>query len=139
MDEGYFVDPKEVARLAEAAIAADDKLRQATWSGPSNLRDLSLENKPTDYTDDDQVRDWVTRSDRADLAALATPTKVKLVNTLTDGWIADQDLSAVEAICRTARPGAQSDALRAALGARLDGMWSGDQHSRLQAAINDLR
>jgi hypothetical protein len=104
-----------------------------------NVRDLSVENAPDPGSTDDQIRDWVTRSDAGQMAALATPTKVKMANELMSGWVSDQDVGAIEILCRTARPGAQSDALREAIGPWVDRMWSDDQRTRIQEALKELR
>jgi uncharacterized protein YukE len=104
-----------------------------------NVRDLADENIPTVFSDDDQVRDWVSRSDPAEVATVATATKVRMVDSLMDGWISNDDVTAIESICRTARAGDQAEAVRAAVSARLGEMWGSEQRTRLQAAIDGMR
>jgi hypothetical protein len=104
-----------------------------------NVRDLADENIPTVFSNDDQVRDWVSRSDAAEVATVATATKVRMVNSLMDGWISNDDVSAIESICRTARAGDQAEAVRAAVSARLGEMWGSEQRTRLQATLDGMR
>jgi uncharacterized protein YukE len=103
-----------------------------------NLRDLASENPPSYSTSDDQIRDWVSRGSTNQLATLATTTKINMINTLMDGLISDQDVTAIESICRTARSGDQADAVRAAVAARLGEMWGSEQQARLRAAIDAM-
>jgi hypothetical protein len=103
-----------------------------------NVRDLARENAPTALSTDDQVRDWVSRSNAADMVVVATATKVRMVDSLMDGWISDQDVAALESICATARPGDQADAVRAAVESRIGSMWGSAQKARLQAAIDAM-
>ena len=106
--------------------------------GAQNLHDLGAENTPTQSTDDDQIREWASRRGEADLPGLATNTKIRMVGTLMDGWISDEDVTALEVICRTARPGEQASALREAITARLGGMWGSGQRARVRAALDAM-
>lgn len=103
-----------------------------------NLRDIPAENAPSVSTDDDQVRDWLSRRGAAELPGLATSAKIRMVGTLMDGWMSDADVAALEQICRTARPGEQADALRAAIGSRIGEMWGGEQQARLRTALEAM-
>jgi hypothetical protein len=101
---GIFVGP----RWGYQADAGYEGNLMAGGAGPissQNVRDFARENAPTPFSTDNQVRDWMERHDADDMAVIATTTKVRMVNSLMDGWISDQDVTAIESICATARPG----------------------------------
>lgn len=71
--------------------------------GSQNVADLASENAPSPYwmNDDDHIRDWVSEHSNADIARLSTAHKLQAIRILMGGWISDDDMSAMDKICRS--------------------------------------
>ncbi len=53
------------------------------------------------FNDDDQIRTWVAKQDLAAVGRQPAPEKIRMINTLLDGWVSDDDLDAIDRICRS--------------------------------------
>jgi len=71
--------------------------------GSQNVADLASENAPSPYwmNDDDEIRNWINTHPNADIARLSTAHKLQAIHILMGGWISDDDINAMEKICRS--------------------------------------
>jgi hypothetical protein len=101
-----------------------------------NLRDLADENMPAWLDQDDRVRAWLRHHAIQDISALSAAQKVVMVQTLADGWVAEEDLAGIVRLCAAAKTRAQADALRAAI----DPLSFSDlgQRTRLRTAFANM-
>jgi hypothetical protein len=96
------------------------------------VRDIGVENAPSTFADDDQIRLWVSRHGAAEIGALSTATKIQMINTLLDGWISDEDVATIGSICAAVTSSAESTAVKRALSLRLLDMTSIGQRTRVR-------
>jgi hypothetical protein len=66
---------------------------------------------------DTEIRDWVAAQTPEALAALSLGEKLRMTNRLLDGWVSDDDLTAIRKICRNASA-TEMTSIRAALHSR---------------------
>jgi len=86
---------------------------------------------------DSEIRDWITAHDAATILGVSTTEKVRLVNRLFDGWVSDDDVSAIETIMSNLSA-ADKAAVRALIARRVDDLSSVGQRTRLRAALTRL-
>jgi hypothetical protein len=104
---------------------------------PNTLKEGYLDQDvPTRHlASDSDIRDWVSTHNTADIAALSTSEKIRLLNRLLDGWISDEDVAAFEKICSSVDTLAEQLALRTALGPRENDIRSPAQRNRIHMAL----
>jgi hypothetical protein len=82
-----------------------------------NAADVATETAPSPYwiNDDDQVRAWIVSHSRADIARLSTRNKINAMKTLQSGWVSEDDVEAVAAICGCVGSTIEANAIRRAI------------------------
>jgi hypothetical protein len=88
-------------------------VHRGTLAG-QNVADLASENAPSPYwmNDDDHIRNWVFAHSNADIAVLSTTHKLQAIRILMGGWISDDDIRAMDKICRSVTTTAESTAIQ---------------------------
>jgi hypothetical protein len=77
------------------------------------LRDRDV---PTRHlSGDTEMRDWVNGHSPADIAHLPEQEKIRMINRLLDGWVADEDINAIERIFNGVPDRAQADRIDGAV------------------------
>lgn len=102
-----------------------------------NVSDMAEENAPSPYwlNDDDQVRDWVNAHSTVEIGMLATPYKLKMIQTLMSGWVSD-DLNAIIRVCGSVSSKAEADTIRKTINP-VD-LTSLGQRTRLRIAFDTM-
>jgi hypothetical protein len=103
-----------------------------------NVRDLVAETAPGMLDDDNQVRDWISRHSRPELGALSANIKIRMITTLMGGWISDDDVSAMQQICRSVTDSGEARAIRGAITPRLIDMTSLGQRTQMRVALSQM-
>jgi hypothetical protein len=88
-------------------------------------------------TSDTDIRTWVFGADSKTIAALPAAEKVRLVNRLIDGWVAEGDIAAVEKICGAITSATEMKSIRDAVGGR-ESELNKAQGGRFHAALNRI-
>jgi hypothetical protein len=86
-------------------------------------------------TSDSEIRDWVTNQSNTTLSSLPTSEVIRLISRLLKGWISDDDVAAVEHICRALTSGPQMSRVRSGVAGSVDGMNTTRQKDRVNAAL----
>ena len=82
---------------------------------------------------DTEIRDWLS-ANPTKIAGLPVVEKLRLVNRLLDGYVHDDDVAAVEAICAAVPTASEMTTIRAAITPRLSEL-NAAQGGRVRAAI----
>jgi hypothetical protein len=84
---------------------------------------------------DSDVRQWVSSKGASDIAAAPIDDLIKRSQRLLEGWISDDDVAALETICRAVSP-SQRTQLASALSSHVQGMFSSAQQTRVNRALS---
>jgi hypothetical protein len=103
-----------------------------------NLRDLASENEPSSwwFNDDNHVRDWVNAHSRAEIRALSTDSKLRMIRTLMGGWISDADVNAIVAIAASVNSRTEANVIRG--GINLTDFQGLGQRMRVRIAFDNM-
>jgi hypothetical protein len=102
---------------------------------------LALENlpvKPPEGAGDTEIREWLKGHSTADITKLADWEKARLIHRLLDGWVSDDDLRAIESVCRSVTDKAEMERIDHAIRPRVRRLWSARQRDWL-SRILDIR
>jgi hypothetical protein len=103
-----------------------------------NLDDIDKDNAPYFYQKDDRIRLWVSRHSTGKIAKLNAATKIKMIETLLDGYISDQDIAAIELICKSVAGHVEADVIGRAIGKKVMEMSDIGQRTRLRTIISNM-
>jgi len=98
---------------------------------PADLRTVAM------LRSDTEIRDWVAAHSKETIAEVATDMKIRLLNRLLDGWVSDEDMAAVRAICGSVSSPAESSPIRAAIEPRAIELGFGNR-ARLRVFLSRL-
>lgn len=103
-----------------------------------NLRDVANENEPHPawFNDDDQLRAWIRDHSNDDIARLPTNDKLIVIKTLLEGWVSDDDLSAIDRICATVSSAAEAATIRSGVDPHV--LTSIGQRTRLRVTLSKM-
>ena len=90
------------------------------------------------YEDDNQVRAWVARMSRDELARLPAEEKIEMIKTLIGGffsWISDDDVATMEKILASVQTESEMEVIRRALLQRATDFSSHGQRARFRLAL----
>jgi hypothetical protein len=94
------------------------------------------------FTDDDEVRAWVQRTDLAAISRQRVSDKIRMIDTVLGGffsWISDDDVATIERICQSVTDPGEMAALRAQFYDQLpDRMTSIGQRTRVRLALTRI-
>jgi LysM repeat protein len=103
-----------------------------------NIEDLDKETAPSFHEDDDRIRFWVARHSQADIAALNAATKINMINLLLNGWISQEDMDAIDRICKSVSTHEEGDAVSREAAKRLPDMADLGQRTRMRVILSQL-
>jgi LysM repeat protein len=103
-----------------------------------NIADIDKDNSPYFYQKDDRIRLWVSRHSKEKIAKLNAATKIKMIETLLDGFISEEDLDAIASICKSVASHVEADVIGRAIGIRLTGMTDIRQRTRMRGIISNM-
>lgn len=86
---------------------------------------------------DTQIRNWVGAADPKVIVALLTAEKVRLINRLIDGWVAEGDIAGVERICNAVISAVEMKTIRDEVGGREKSL-NKTQGLRFHTALNRI-
>jgi hypothetical protein len=86
--------------------------------------------------DDDQIRDWVARHQLPAIGRQSQGEKIRMINTLLDGYVEDVDLDAIEKLCNSVTSGGEMNAIRNAINPRVTSLSSLGQRTRLRVILS---
>ena|GEM_PF-5371627 len=95
--------------------------------------------KVAGFTSDSDIRDWVKAHALDTIAEVGTDLKLRMINRLLDGWVSDDDLDAVEKICRSVHNPDEMRAIRAAIEPRELDLTDLGQRTRLRIILGQMR
>ena len=90
------------------------------------------------FNDDNQIRTWVANQSLAAIGRQPPGQKIRMINTLMDGWISDADVAAIERICHSVIDAGEMATIRNAINPRLNSMRSLGQRTRVRGALLHL-
>jgi len=90
------------------------------------------------FNDDDQIRDWTARQSLDAIGRQPAAEKIRMINTLLNGWISDDDVVAIERICTSVTSSTEMSQLRRAITPRITEMNSIGQRTRVRLALGRL-
>ena len=89
-----------------------------------------------DLTSDTGIRNWVASQSLAALGQLATQEMIRMINRLLDGWVADEDIAAIDRICQSVQDASQMTRIRNAINPRIRDLINIGQRTRLRLALS---
>ncbi len=89
--------------------------------------------------EDSDIREGVATRSAEDLAGVAGTERVRMVNRLLSGWIADEDVDAAVRLLESIQSEEELDQVAGGIAESMDGMWSSRQRARLQLALARAR
>ncbi len=89
--------------------------------------------------EDSDIREGVATRSAEDLAGVAGTERVRMVNRLLSGWIADEDVDAAVRLLETIQSEEELEQVAGGIADSMDGMWSSRQRARLQLALARAR
>jgi hypothetical protein len=90
------------------------------------------------FNDDDQIRDWVSRQSLDAIGRQPASEKIRMIDTLLNGWISDDDVVAIERICSSVPSSAEMARIRGAITPRTIEITSFRQRTRVRIALDRL-
>jgi hypothetical protein len=81
---------------------------------------------------DTEIRDWVNSQDLDSIGKLPSQEMIRMINRLLDGWISDDDVSAIERICAGIQTSAQMVRIRNAISPTITDMTDIGQRTRVR-------
>jgi LysM repeat protein len=103
-----------------------------------NIADFDKENAPYFYKKDGRIRLWVSRHSKDKIAKLNAATKIKMIETLLDGYISKEDIDAIESICKSVTSHVEADVIGRAIGKRLSDITDIGQRTRVRIIISNM-
>jgi hypothetical protein len=132
--DGTPKNPNETAQPAVLAVPACGGSRSFPFIVEPDKRTIT----DTEHLkSDSEIRDWIGSHDGAIILGIPTSEKVRLVNRLLDGWVSDDDITAIEKIVANASAG-DKPALKAAIDPRIADISSVGQRTSLRLALKGL-
>src|SRR5262249_46021048 len=101
----YVSSPVGPVRLPDDYTAMRNKVILS--EGPGVVKGL--------FTDDNEVRSWVSQADLGVLGRQPTSEKIRMLNTLNDGVISEPDMVAMEKILRSVQTAQEMTEIRVAM------------------------
>jgi uncharacterized protein DUF4157 len=90
------------------------------------------------FNDDNQIRAWVARQSLSAIARQPAAEKTRMINTLLNGWISDDDVISIERICLSVPSSSEMATIRAEITPRITEMTSIGQRTRVRVALSRL-
>lgn len=87
------------------------------------------------FTDDDQIRDWVRTQDLAAIGRQPANEKIRMINTLLNGSVGEDDMVAIERILSSVTSSAEMRTIDRVIAPRATEIGHG-QRARLRLALN---
>lgn len=110
---------------------------QISRGTPSRITIDELQ-KVAGFTSDSDIRDWVTDHATETIAEVGTDLKLRMINRLLDGWVSDDDLDAVEKICKSVHAAGEINAIRAGVQPRELDLTDLGQRTRLRVILGQM-
>lgn len=88
------------------------------------------------FSEDDEIRDWVSRQSLDAIGRQPVSEKIRMINTLLDGWISDDDVIAIERICLSVTTNSEMNYISSKITPRLSEMTSLGQRTRVRVALS---
>lgn len=122
----YSTTPEGPVREADDYTMMRDRVIRS--EGPGVVRSF--------FTDDDEIRAWVSTTDPSALARQRVGEKIRMLNTLSDGWISEDDMLAMERILRSVASLPEMQLIRAAMQPRERDFSDLGQRTRFRVALS---
>jgi hypothetical protein len=84
---------------------------------------------------DTVIRQWVFDQDLTAIGRQPNQEKVRMINRLLDGWVSDDDVRAIERICRSVAYDDEMEVIRAAIEPRVTELSNFGDRARVRAAL----
>lgn len=85
---------------------------------------------------DEGIRNWVSANDPRTIGQLPTQELIRMINRLMDGWVSDDDVSAIERICRSVTSTAQVARIQRAIIPRVGELMDFGHRRRVRLSLN---
>jgi hypothetical protein len=103
-----------------------------------NVKDLTEENKPGYFRDDDDVRAWAAAHPPAEIGALSAESLNRMIDRLMAGWISAADVDAMIRILDSVTDPAKSQAVKSHVESQLLDMTSIGQRTQIRVALSRM-
>jgi hypothetical protein len=84
---------------------------------------------------DTVIRQWVSDQDLQSIGRQPTQEKVRMINRLLNGWVSDDDVAAIERICRSVTYEDEMEEIRGAIEPRVTELSNFGDRARVRAAL----
>jgi hypothetical protein len=121
----YMVGPDGAMRRPDDYTAMRDKVILS--EGPGVMKGI--------FTDDDEIRSWVSSADIGPLGRQPPEEKIRMLNTLIDGVVTEDDMVAMEKLLRSVASSQEMDRIRAAMRPREIAFSDLGQRTRFRVAL----
>jgi hypothetical protein len=104
----------------------------------------ALENEParppidgqrTRHAGDTEIREWLKRHP-SDIGRLPVWDKARIIHRLLDGWVSDDDLQAIESVCKSVTDKKEMEEIDKAIRPRVKRLWSARQRMWLNRILD---
>jgi hypothetical protein len=142
------INPPSSTSEGEARAAADVVVRGDGIPSLSQLstRSLSRDEEQTanggeirasawGLSSDTEIRDWVRRENLTAIGQISLKEKLRLINRLLDGWVSDEDLDAIDKVCRSVTSAQEMAVIRAVISLRAIDLTDLGQRTRLRVIL----
>jgi hypothetical protein len=134
----FVVDVVKQAGKTLPPVRGKVSLLGITADNPNTLLEgLRDRDRPTRHlTSDTEIRNWVHGHSSADVGGLPADEKLRLINRLLNGYVAEGDVSAIEKLCGSVTSATEMSAIKTKIEPRVKELYNTNQANRVRAAIN---
>ncbi|HPZ42598.1 MAG TPA: DUF4157 domain-containing protein [Bacillota bacterium] len=111
-----------------------------TFSAPYEYiyQDLEARKETMTLFSDTEIRGWLKKGSPYVIQGLPVHEKIRLINRLLDGWISEEDVSAIERICRSVVSKEEALEINKAIKPRIHRIQNLGQRARVRYALQQM-
>lgn len=94
--------------------------------------------KTVGFLGDTEIRDWVQKNKLTAIRAVPTPEKIRLIDRLLSGWVSDDDVVAIQYICKSVSYEEEASEITKQIEPLTSGIGHGERY-KVRSALMDMR
>ena len=110
-------------------------LRYSIPYGSISQRLRTLQESTERLKSDTEIRNWLSQADPSLIKRIPTQEKIRLINRLLDGWLSNEDVQGIAAICTNVASSEELSQIRNAIQPRLSSIGNLEQRTRIRVFL----